>query len=53
MLYYRGLAEYKTGKPLDVSALQRRRKSESQVTGAVLLGQIALAKNDLDRQWLL
>ncbi len=50
MLYYRGLAEYKTGKPLDAektfSAVVKLNPKDS--LSLFYLGQIALAKNDFD-----
>lgn len=50
MLYYRGIAEYKTGKPLDAeksfNAVIKLNPKDS--LSLFYLGQIALAKNDLD-----
>jgi tetratricopeptide (TPR) repeat protein len=50
MLYYRGLAEYKTGKPADAertfNAVVKANPKDS--LSLFYLGQIALAKNDLD-----
>lgn len=50
LLYYRGLAEYKTGKPLDAersfNAVVKANPKDS--LSLFYLGQIALAKNDLD-----
>jgi len=50
LLYYRGLAEYKTGKPLDAektfNAVIKANPKDS--LSLFYLGQIALAKNDLD-----
>lgn len=50
MLYYRGLAEYKTGKPADAektfSAAVKANPKDS--LSLFYLGQIAIAKNDLD-----
>lgn len=50
MLYYRGLAEYKTGKPVDAektfNAVVKLNPKDS--LSLFYLGQIALAKNDLD-----
>jgi tetratricopeptide (TPR) repeat protein len=50
MLYYRGLAEYKTGKPADAektftAAVKANPKDSLSL---FYLGQIAIAKNDLD-----
>jgi len=50
MLYYRGLAEYKTGKPLDAektfnAAVKANPKDSLSL---FYLAQISLAKNDLD-----
>jgi tetratricopeptide (TPR) repeat protein len=50
MLYYRGLAEYKTGKPADAertftAAVKANPKDSLSL---FYLGQIAVAKNDLD-----
>ncbi len=50
MLYYRGLAEYKTGKPLDaektLNAVVKANPKDS--LSLFYLGQIAVGKNDLD-----
>lgn len=50
MLYYRGLAEYKTGKPLDAertfNAVVKLNPKDS--LSLFYLGQLSLAKNDLD-----
>lgn len=50
MLYYRGLAEYKTGKPIDAertfNAVVKLNPKDS--LSLFYLAQIALAKNDLD-----
>jgi tetratricopeptide (TPR) repeat protein len=50
LLYYRGLAEYKTGKPLDAektfTAVVKANPKDS--LSLFYLGQIALGKNDLD-----
>lgn len=50
LLYYRGLAEYKTGKPLDAeksfNAVVKANPKDS--LPLFYLGQIALAKNDMD-----
>lgn len=50
LLYYRGLAEYKTGKPLDAeksfNAVVKANPKDS--LSLFYLGQIALAKNDMD-----
>jgi len=50
LLYYRGLAEYKTGKPLDAektfNAVVKLNPKDS--LSLFYLGQIALAKNDFD-----
>jgi tetratricopeptide (TPR) repeat protein len=50
MLYYRGLAEYKTGKPLDAEKSFNAviKANPKDTTSLFYLGQIALAKNDLD-----
>ena len=50
LLYYRGLAEYKTGKPLDAEkTFSAAVKANPKDTLSLFyLGQIALAKNDLD-----
>jgi tetratricopeptide (TPR) repeat protein len=50
MLYYRGLAEYKTGKPLDaektLNAVVKANPKDS--LSLFYLGQIAVGKNDFD-----
>jgi tetratricopeptide (TPR) repeat protein len=50
MLYYRGLAEYKTGRPLDAqktfTAVVKANPKDS--LSLFYLGQLALNKNDLD-----
>jgi tetratricopeptide (TPR) repeat protein len=50
LLYYRGLAEYKTGKPLDAersfTAVVKANPKDS--LSLFYLGQIGLGKNDLD-----
>jgi len=50
MLYYRGLAEYKTGKPLDaektLNAVVKANPKDS--LSLFYLGQITVGKNDLD-----
>ncbi len=50
LLYYRGLAEYKTGKPLDAeksfNAVVKANPKDS--LSLFYLGQIGLAKNDMD-----
>jgi len=50
MLYFRGLAEYKTGKPLDaertLNAVVKANPKDS--LALFYLGQIAVGKNDLD-----
>jgi tetratricopeptide (TPR) repeat protein len=50
MLYYRGLAEYKTGKPLDaektLNAVVKANPKDS--LSLFYLGQIAVGKNNLD-----
>jgi len=50
LLYYRGLAEYKTGKPADAertfTAVVKANPKDS--LSLFYLGQISLAKNDLD-----
>jgi len=50
MLYYRGLAEYKTGKPLDAEKTFNAviKANPKDTLSLFYLGQIALAKNDLD-----
>jgi tetratricopeptide (TPR) repeat protein len=50
LLYYRGLAEYKLGKPLDAEkTFNAVIKANPKDTSALFyLGQIALAKNDMD-----
>jgi tetratricopeptide (TPR) repeat protein len=50
LLYYRGLAEYKTGKPLDAEkSFNAAVKANPKDTSSLFyLAQIALAKNDLD-----
>jgi len=50
LLYYRGLAEYKLGKPLDAEkTFTAVVKANPKDTASLFyLGQIALAKNDLD-----
>jgi tetratricopeptide (TPR) repeat protein len=49
MLYYRGLAEYKTGKPLDAEKTFTAvvKANPKDTLSLFYLGQIALAKNDL------
>jgi tetratricopeptide (TPR) repeat protein len=49
MLYYRGLAEYKTGKPLDAERTFNAvvKANPKDTLSLFYLGQIALAKNDL------
>src|SRR5882672_2965383 len=49
-LYYRGLAEYKTGKPVDAErSFNAAIKANPKDTASLLyLSQIALARNDLD-----
>ncbi|HEY6233166.1 MAG TPA: tetratricopeptide repeat protein [Pyrinomonadaceae bacterium] len=50
LLYYRGLAEYKTGKPLDAEKTFNAavKANPKDTLSLFYLGQIALAKNDLD-----
>jgi tetratricopeptide (TPR) repeat protein len=50
MLYYRGLAEYKTGKPVDAERTFNTvvKLNPKDSLSLFYLGQIALAKNDLD-----
>jgi tetratricopeptide (TPR) repeat protein len=50
LLYYRGLAEYKSGKPLDAERTFNSviKLSPKDPLPLFYLGQIALAKNDLD-----
>jgi len=50
MLYYRGLAEYKTGKPADAERTFNSvvKLSPKDSLSLYYLGQIGLAKNDLD-----
>jgi tetratricopeptide (TPR) repeat protein len=50
MLYYRGLAEYKTGKPLDAERTFNAvvKANPKDTLSLFYLGQIGLAKNDLD-----
>ena len=50
MLYYRGLAEYKTGKPGDAekSFTAAVKGNPKDTSSLFYLGQIGLAKNDLD-----
>jgi tetratricopeptide (TPR) repeat protein len=50
MLYYRGLAEYKTGKPLDAERTFNAvvKANPKDTLSLFYLGQIALAKNNLD-----
>jgi tetratricopeptide (TPR) repeat protein len=50
MLYYRGLAEYKTGKPLDAEKTFNAviKANPKDTLSLFYLGQIALAKNNLD-----
>lgn len=50
LLYLRGLAEYKTGKPLDAekSFTAVIKANPKDTLSLFYLGQIALAKNDLD-----
>ncbi|HEV7473749.1 MAG TPA: tetratricopeptide repeat protein [Pyrinomonadaceae bacterium] len=50
LLYYRGLAEYKTGKPLDAEKTFTAviKANPKDTPSLFYLGQIALAKNDLD-----
>jgi tetratricopeptide (TPR) repeat protein len=49
MLYYRGLSEYKTGKPLDAERTFTAvvKANPKDTLSLFYLGQIALAKNDL------
>ena len=50
LLYYRGLAEYKTGKPLDAEKTFNAviKANPKDTLSLFYLGQIALGKNDLD-----
>ncbi|MEP6570859.1 MAG: tetratricopeptide repeat protein [Acidobacteriota bacterium] len=50
LLYFRGLAEYKTGKPLDAEKSFNAvvKASPKDTLSLFYLGQIALGKNDLD-----
>jgi tetratricopeptide (TPR) repeat protein len=50
LLYYRGLAEYKTGKPLDAERSFNAvvKANPKDTLSLFYLGQIALGKNDLD-----
>lgn len=50
MLYYRGLAEYKTGKPLDAERTFTAvvKANPKDTLSLFYLGQIAISKNDLD-----
>jgi tetratricopeptide (TPR) repeat protein len=50
LLYYRGLAEYKTGKPLDAEKSFNAvvKANPKDTLSLFYLGQIALGKNDLD-----
>ena len=50
MLYYRGLAEYKTGKPLDAEKTFNAviKANPKDTLSLFYLGQIALGKNKLD-----
>jgi tetratricopeptide (TPR) repeat protein len=50
MLYFRGLAEYKTGKPLDAERTFNAvvKANPKDTLSLFYLGQIALGKNDLD-----
>lgn len=50
MLYYRGLAEYKTGKPVDAARTFNAviKINPKDAVSLFYLGQIALSKNDLD-----
>ena len=50
MLYYRGLAEYKTGKPVDAEKTFKAvvKLNPKDPLSLFYLGQIALAKNDFD-----
>ncbi|HUS10490.1 MAG TPA: tetratricopeptide repeat protein [Pyrinomonadaceae bacterium] len=50
LLYYRGLAEYKTGKPLDAEKTFNAavKANPKDTLSLFYLGQIAIGKNDLD-----
>ena len=50
LLYFRGLSEYKTGKPLDAEKTFNAvvKANPKDTLSLFYLGQIALAKNDLD-----
>jgi tetratricopeptide (TPR) repeat protein len=50
LLYYRGLAEYKTGKPLDAEKTFTAvvKANPKDTLSLFYLGQIAIGKNDLD-----
>ena len=50
LLYFRGLAEYKTGKPLDAEKTFTAvvKLNPKDTPSLFYLGQIAIAKNDLD-----
>ena len=50
LLYFRGLAEYKTGKPLDAEKTFTAvvKANPKDTLSLFYLGQIAIAKNDLD-----
>ena len=50
LLYFRGLAEYKTGKPLDAEKTFNAvvKANPKDTLSLFYLGQIALGKNDLD-----
>jgi tetratricopeptide (TPR) repeat protein len=50
MLYYRGLAQYKTGKPVDAekSFAAVVKANPKDTLSLFYLGQIAMARNDLD-----
>ena len=50
LLYYRGLAEYKTGKPLDAERTFTAvvKANPKDTSSLFYLGQIALGKNDMD-----
>ena len=50
LLYYRGLAEYKTGKPLDAERTFTAvvKANPKDTLSLFYLGQIAMGKNDLD-----
>src|ERR1043166_4515014 len=50
LLYFRGLAEYKTGKPLDAERTFNAviKANPKDTLSLFYLGQIALGKNDLD-----